>query len=74
MLHHMAMVIRPYECPITTKTCLCWAKGGYGLTVALLVTSGILSGSFLRSFLFNVFAVDSNKDLEVRDMVCTRRW
>jgi len=56
------------------KTWLCWERGSYGLRVALLVTSGILPGSFLRSFLFNVFAVDSNKDLEVRDMVCTRWW
>ena len=61
----MAMVIRPYECPITTKTCLCWAKGGYGLTVALLVTSGILWGSVLGSVLFNVFTVDSKKDPKV---------
>jgi len=56
------------------KTWLCWERGSYGLRVALLVTSGILPGSFLRSFLFNVFAVDSNKDLAVRDMVCTRWW
>lgn len=38
-------------------------RGGYGLTVVLLGTCGILWGSVLRSFLFNVFTVDSMKVL-----------
>ena len=40
---------------------------GFGLTVALFDTSGILGhqGSILRPFLFIVVTVDYNKDLEV---------
>ena len=38
---------------------------GFGLTVALFDTSGILQGSILRPFLFIVVTVDYNKDLEV---------
>ena len=38
-------------------------RGGYGLTVALLVTS--LQSPILGPVLFSIFMVDSNKDVEV---------
>jgi len=53
-------IICPWQCDLKALTTRTWqrcVRGGYGLTVVLLVTSGFLQGSILRSFLLNIFTV-----------------